>query len=152
MGNGQGVRGQRPLLHTGAPVLKLFPLTFNGLNKRLNALKVQLLLQHTKMAYAIFKTGGKQYRVSEGQRIDVERLDLEVGQQATFDQVLAVSADDGLRVGDPIVSGASITAEVTDQVRAKKVVAFKFKRRKGFHKTKGHRRQMTRLTIKAITV
>jgi large subunit ribosomal protein L21 len=104
------------------------------------------------MAYAIFKTGGKQYRVSEGERVDVERLDLEVGQEATFDEILAVSTDGGLRVGDPVVSGASITAEVTDQVRAKKVIAFKFKRRKGFHKTKGHRRQMTRLTIKSISV
>jgi large subunit ribosomal protein L21 len=103
------------------------------------------------MAYAIFKTGGKQYRVSEGERVDVERLDLEVGQEATFEEVLAVSTDGGLRVGDPVVSGASITAEVVDQMRAKKVIAFKFKRRMGFHKTKGHRRQMTRLTIKSIS-
>lgn len=103
------------------------------------------------MAYAIFKSGGKQYRVSEGELVDVERLDLEVGQEATFENVLAVSTDGGLRVGDPVVSGASITAEVVDQVRAKKVVAFKFKRRKGYHKTKGHRRQLTRLSIKSIS-
>ena len=102
------------------------------------------------MAYAIFKTGGKQYRVSEGDRLDVEKLDLEVGSEATFDQVLAVSGDDGVQVGDPVVNGATVTAEVLDQVRAKKVIAFKFKRRKGFHKTKGHRRQLTRLAIKAI--
>lgn len=103
------------------------------------------------MAYAIFKTGGKQYRVSEGERIDVERLDLEVGQEAKFEEILAVSTDGGLKVGDPVLSGASITAEVVDQVRAKKVIAFKFKRRKGFHKTKGHRRQLTRLSIKSIS-
>jgi large subunit ribosomal protein L21 len=103
------------------------------------------------MAYAILKTGGKQYRVSEGDRIDVEKLDLEVGTETTFDQVLAVSGDAGVQVGDPLVSGASITAEVVDQVRAKKVIAFKYKRRKGFHKTKGHRRQMTRLSIKSIS-
>ena len=105
----------------------------------------------TPMAYAIFKTGGKQYRVSEGERIDVERLDLEVGQEATFDQVLAVSGGEGLKVGNPTVDGASIVAEVVDQVRAKKVIAFRFKRRKGYHKTRGHRRQLTRLAIKSIT-
>ena len=103
------------------------------------------------MSYAIFKTGGKQYRVSEGESVDVERLDLEVGSEATFDQVLAVSTDGGLTVGNPVVEGASITAEVVDQFRAKKVIAFKFKRRKGFHKTKGHRREMTRLAIKSIS-
>ena len=103
-----------------------------------------------QMAYAIFKTGGKQYRVSEGDTVDVERLDLEVGQQATFEDVLAVSNDGEVTIGDPTVSGASISAEVVDQVRAKKVIAFKFKRRKGFHKTKGHRRLLTRLAIKSI--
>ncbi|MGK0190549.1 MAG: large subunit ribosomal protein L21 [Verrucomicrobiales bacterium] len=103
------------------------------------------------MAYAIFKTGGKQYRVSEGELVDVERLDLEVGQEATFEDILAVSTDGGLKLGDPVVNGAIITADVVDQVRAKKVIAFKFKRRKGHHKTKGHRRQMTRLSIKSIS-
>ena len=103
------------------------------------------------MAYAIFKTGGKQYRVSEGDRIDVEKLNLEVGAEATFDHVLAVSGDDGVQVGDPVVSGATVTAEVLDQVRAKKVIAFKYKKRTGYHKTKGHRRQLTRLSIKSIS-
>ena len=121
---------------------------FSGLDLALLLLFFQT---YPIMAYAIFKTGGKQYRVSEGERIDVERLDLEVGQEATFDDILAVSTDGGLKVGDPVLTGASITAEVVDQIRAKKVIAFKFKRRKGFHKTKGHRRQMTRLTIKSIS-
>ena len=105
------------------------------------------------MAYAIIKTGGKQYRVSEGDKIDVEKIDLDVGTEATFDQVLAVSGvgDGTVQVGDPIVSGASVTVEVLDQIRAKKVIAFKYKRRKGYHKTKGHRRQMTRLAIKSIS-
>ena len=99
------------------------------------------------MAYAIFKTGGKQYRVSEGDKIDVEKLDLEVGAETSFDQVLFA----GGKVGAPLVDGAKITAEVIDQHRAKKVIAFKYKRRKGYHKTKGHRRQLTRLQIKSIS-
>ena len=90
------------------------------------------------MAYAIFKTGGKQYRVSEGDKIDVEKLNLEVGAEASFDQVLFA----GGKVGAPLVEGATVTAEVINQHRAKKVIAFKYKRRKGYHKTKGHRRQL----------
>jgi len=102
------------------------------------------------MSYAIFKTGGKQYRVAEGDKIDVEKLDLEVGSSKTFEDVLLYSGDGGVKVGDPLVSGASITAEVIDQVRAGKVTAFKFKRRKGHHKTKGHRQPLTRLAITGI--
>ncbi|CAN5435073.1 50S ribosomal protein L21 [soil metagenome] len=103
------------------------------------------------MAYAIFKTGGKQYRVSEGDKIDVERLDLAVGDEATFTEILFSSDGSETKVGGPFLDGATITAEVVDQHRAKKVTAFKFRRRKGFHKTKGHRRQLTRLAIKSIS-
>lgn len=103
------------------------------------------------MAYAIFKTGGKQYKVSEGDKIDVEKLDLEVGSEATFGEVLLVGEGDSVTVGAPTVEGASITAEVVAQHRAKKVIAFKFRRRKGFHKTRGHRRHLTRLAIKGIS-
>lgn len=99
------------------------------------------------MAYAIFKTGGKQYRVEKGDRIDVEKIDAEVGDTITFDQVLAQGTGDSVKVGAPFLSGASITAKVVNQHRARKVIAFKFKRRKGYHKTKGHRRQLTRLEI-----
>jgi large subunit ribosomal protein L21 len=99
------------------------------------------------MAYAIFKTGGKQYRVSAGDRIDVEKLDAQPGDVLTFDQVLLVAKEDGVTVGSPLVAGAAVTAEVVDQRRAKKVTAFHFKRRKGHHKTKGHRRQLTRIAI-----
>lgn len=103
------------------------------------------------MAYAIFKTGGKQYRVSEGDKVDVEFLPVEAGETATFDQVLCVQTGGGLSVGSPTVAGATVTAKVVGQVRAKKVIAFKYKRRKGFHKTKGHRRQLTRLEIQSIS-
>lgn len=102
------------------------------------------------MAYAIIKTGGKQYRVAAGDKIEVEKLDAAVGDTVTFDEVLASGNGDSISVGSPFISGASVTAKVVDQVRAKKVIAFKFKRRKGFHKTKGHRRQLTRLEIVSI--
>ncbi len=102
------------------------------------------------MAYAIFKTGGKQYRVQQGDRVDVEKLDAEVGDEVTFEEVLASGSGDGVQVGAPFVSGATVTAKVVDQYRAKKVIAFKFKRRKGHHKTKGHRRQLTRLEILSV--
>jgi large subunit ribosomal protein L21 len=103
------------------------------------------------MSYAIIKTGGKQYKVSQGASIDVEKLDLEVGSDATFDSVLMLSNEGQVKVGNPTISGATVTAEVVDQYRAKKVTAFKFKRRKGYHKTKGHRQHLTRLTIKEIS-
>jgi large subunit ribosomal protein L21 len=104
------------------------------------------------MAHAIFKTGGKQYRVTEGDKIDVEKLDAEVGADATFEDVLMISDDKtGTTLGDPVIKGAKVTAKVLDQHRDKKVIAFKFKRRKGMHKTKGHRRHLTRLEITAIS-
>ena len=102
------------------------------------------------MAYAIIKTGGKQYRVEAGDKIDVEKLDVEVGETVTFEEVLASGSGDGISVGAPFVEGATVTAKVLEQFRAKKVIAFKFKRRKGHHKTKGHRRHMTRLEIVSV--
>ncbi len=103
------------------------------------------------MAYAIFKTGGKQYRVSEGDKIAVERLDASVGDETTFSDVLFLSDGDTTTVGSPFVDGAKVVAEVVDQFRDKKVIAFKYKRRKGYHRRKGHRRQLTKLAIKSIT-
>ncbi len=102
------------------------------------------------MAYAIIKTGGKQYRVAVGDQIDVEKLDAEVNSTITIDTVLASGEGDSLAVGTPFIEGAQVVAKVVDQHRAEKVIAFKFKRRKGFHKTKGHRRQLTRLEIVSI--
>ena len=103
------------------------------------------------MAYAVIQTGGKQYRVAEGDLIEVEKLDLETGTEAKFEEVPLVSHGNGLSIGAPLVAGAAVTAEVVEQTKAPKVVAFKFKRRKGYHRTVGHRRQLTRLKIKAIT-
>lgn len=103
------------------------------------------------MAYAIIKTGGKQYRVSEGDHVDVEKLDVPVGEQTTLSDVLFYSDGQAANIGDPLIEGASVTASVVDQFRAAKVTAFKIKRRKGYHKTKGHRRHMTRLRIDQIS-
>jgi len=102
------------------------------------------------MSYAIFKTGGKQYRVSQGDLVEVELLPLEEGSTAVFDDVLFLGGNGDVQVGTPFVSGAKVTAKVVGQVRAKKVTAFKYKRRTGYHLTKGHRRQLTRLQIESI--
>lgn len=102
------------------------------------------------MAYAIIKTGGKQYRVSEGDKIDVEKIDANVGDDVTFSDVLLQGEGEDVTVGSPFIDGASVTAEVVDQFRDKKVIAFKYKRRKGHHKTKGHRRPLTRVQIKTV--
>ncbi len=98
--------------------------------------------------YAIILTGGKQYKVAKGDVIEVEKLDQEVGAEVTFGEVLAVAGEDGkLNVGTPRVAGASVSAKVTDQFRAKKIVVFKMKRRKGYRRTHGHRQSMTRIEI-----
>lgn len=102
------------------------------------------------MAYAIFKSGGKQYRVAAGDKLNVEKLDVSVGDTITFDEVLASGDGASVRVGAPLVEGAKVTAKVLGQIRDDKVTAFKFKRRKGFHKTKGHRRQVTRVEIVSV--
>jgi large subunit ribosomal protein L21 len=104
------------------------------------------------MAYAIITTGGRQYRVTEGDTIDVDLLDVEAGKTATFSDVLMYSDSEKLTHGDPLISGAKVTAEVVEQRKDKKVIAFKFKRRKGYHRTVGHRRKLTRVKIKSISV
>ncbi len=104
------------------------------------------------MAFAIIKTGGKQYRVSKGDKIEVEKLDGDVGATLTLDTVLFYGTENENRIGDPKLEGASVSAKIVDQFRAAKVTNFKYKRRKGYHRTKGHRRQMTRLQIEAINV
>jgi large subunit ribosomal protein L21 len=104
------------------------------------------------MAYAIIRTGGRQFRVAEGDTVDVDLLDADVGKTATFGDVLMFADGDKLTHGDPLISGATVTAEVLEQRKDKKVIAFKFKRRKGYHRTVGHRRKLTRVKIKSINV
>jgi large subunit ribosomal protein L21 len=101
--------------------------------------------------YAVIKTGGKQYRVAEGDVLALERLEGEKGSTITFDHVLAIGGGDGLKLGKPTLEGAKVEAEVLAQGRAKKVIVFKFKRRKGYKRTKGHRQYFTRVRVKSIT-
>ena len=103
------------------------------------------------MAYAVIRTGGRQYRVAEGDTIDVDLLNIPAGKQAVFADVLLVADGDNVTHGSPVVGGAKVTAEVVEQRKDKKVVAFKYRRRKGYHRTVGHRRKLTRLKIKSIT-
>ena len=102
--------------------------------------------------YAVVKTGGKQYRVAEGDVIKVERLDAEVGGSLDLDQVLMIGGADGAepKVGTPLVAGARVTAEVLDQARGPKIIVFKKKRRKGYRRKKGHRQDLTVLRIREI--
>ena len=99
--------------------------------------------------YAIIATGGKQYKVSEGDIINVEKLGVEAGETVTFDQVLAVS-DNEMKVGSPFVDGASETASVVENGRGKKVIVYKYKRKTGYHKKNGHRQAYTKVKIEKI--
>jgi len=99
--------------------------------------------------YAIIATGGKQYKVSEGEVIKVEKLGAEVGSKYVFDQVLAIS-DDSLTVGTPVVEGATVEASVLENGKAKKVIVYKYKRKTGYHKKHGHRQQYTAVKIEKI--
>ena len=101
--------------------------------------------------YAIIVTGGKQYKVSEGDEIRVEKLDIESGKEVTFDNVIAVNDDKTLKVaGD--VSGAKVSATVVEQGRGKKVVVYKYKRKTGYHKKNGHRQPFTLVKIEKISM
>jgi len=98
--------------------------------------------------YAIIATGGKQYKVSEGDIIKVEKLDVEAGNTVTFDQVIAVS-DATLKVGEDVAK-ATVTATVMEQGRGKKVIVYKYKRKTGYHKKNGHRQAYTQVKIDKI--
>ena len=98
--------------------------------------------------YAIIATGGKQYKVAEGDIINVEKLDAEAGETVTFENVLAVS-NDGLKVGAD-VAGATVTASVVKNAKARKVIVYKYKRKTGYHKKNGHRQQYTQVKIEKI--
>jgi large subunit ribosomal protein L21 len=100
--------------------------------------------------YAVFKSGGKQYRVAPGDKIKIETLSAEVGQQVTLSEVLAVSDGASVRLGTPLVDGAAVKATVLAQGRHPKITIFKMKRRKHFAKSGGHRQNFTELRIDAI--
>lgn len=100
--------------------------------------------------FAIIETGGKQYKVNEGDTIFVEKLDVEEGQTVVFDHVKALSRDGGLKVGTPDVEGAKVTATVVKNGKAKKIVVFKYKAKKNEKKKLGHRQPYTKVQITAI--
>ncbi len=99
--------------------------------------------------YAVIATGGKQYKVSEGDIITIEKLGVETGGKVTFDQVLAVSGDD-MKVGNPTVDGATVEASVVKEGRGKKIIVYKYKSKTGYHKKNGHRQSFTRVRIDKI--
>lgn len=100
--------------------------------------------------YAVIATGGKQYRVSEGDVIYVEKLDAEVDTTVELGNVLAIAKEDGMVIGKPVVEGAKVTAKVVAQGKAKKVIVFKYKRKKDYRRKQGHRQPYTKLQIEKI--
>ncbi|MBN2359594.1 MAG: 50S ribosomal protein L21 [Deltaproteobacteria bacterium] len=100
--------------------------------------------------YAIFEAGGKQHRVSPGDKLRIEKIENAIGHQVTFDRVLMVGGEGDARVGQPLLAGATVEAEVTRQALGDKVIVFKRRRRKGFHKKRGHRQPYTEVKITAI--
>lgn len=102
--------------------------------------------------YAVLETGSKQYRVAPGDTLKVEKLPVAAGQPHVFDRVLLVNQDGTVKVGTPTVANASVSAEVVQHIRDEKKLTFKMKRRKGYHKTIGHRQSLTVVKINAINV
>ena len=100
--------------------------------------------------YAVIKTGGKQYRVAPGEKIKIEQIPADVGSQITLDQVLMVGEGESVKVGNPLVSGAKVTATVMSHGRGDKVRIFKLRRRKHYQKTQGHRQNYTEIRVDAI--
>lgn len=101
--------------------------------------------------YAVIKTGGKQYRVAAGQKLKIEQIPADIGQEITLDQVLSVGEGEQLKIGAPLVTGAVVTATVLAQGRHDKVKIFKMRRRKHYQKRQGHRQNYTEVRIDAIT-
>lgn len=102
--------------------------------------------------YAVVKCGGKQLKVSKGDTVNVERLEAEAGKSVTLDDVLLVGEGDKITVGTPTVKGATVKAKVLEQIRDKKVIVFKKKRRQNYRRKKGHRQYLTVLEIQEISV
>jgi len=100
--------------------------------------------------FAVIKTGGKQYRVAEGDVVKVEKLDGEVGKSIKIEEVLMVGDDKGVKVGEPLVKGASVTFNVLEQKKDKKITVFKKKRRHNYRRKKGHRQEITVLRVTKI--
>ncbi len=101
--------------------------------------------------YAVVETGGKQYRVSVGDHITIERLADDAGSEITLDRVLMLGGDGSTRIGTPVVEGATVSATIDEHKRGEKIVVFKYKAKKGYRRKMGHRQELTRVTITGIT-
>lgn len=97
--------------------------------------------------FAVIETGGQQFKVVEGEMLKVEKIIGEIGSEVALDKVLLVKTEDDTKIGNPYVDGAKVTAEILEQDRSKKVIVFKFKRRKGYKRMKGHRQPFTKIKI-----
>lgn len=102
--------------------------------------------------YAVVKTGGKEYRISPGDLIRVDKLEGKVGDQVTMKDILMVSHEDQVQVGNPLLSNAVITGEIVQQVKGRKVLIYKMKRRKNYRRTKGHRQTYTYIRVNEINL
>ncbi|MCC6158106.1 MAG: 50S ribosomal protein L21 [Deltaproteobacteria bacterium] len=100
--------------------------------------------------YAVFVTGGQQFKAKVGDTLKIEKIEGEVGQTVNFDQVLMVRSDDACRIGAPFVNGAKVESEILEQERRPKVYVVKYKRRKGYQKKNGHRQYYTKIRVKSI--
>ncbi len=100
--------------------------------------------------YAIIETGGKQYKVQQGDVLFIEKLDVQAGDSITFDKVMAIGAEDGIKVGAPYVEGATVGATVVKNGKGEKILVFKFKAKKNYRKRQGHRQPYTKVEIGAI--
>jgi large subunit ribosomal protein L21 len=121
-----------------------------SLVRRLQIAKIQALFLKGLNMYAVIKTGGKQYKVAAGEKIKVEQIAADVGQEIVIDQVLAVGIGAELKVGTPLVAGANVKATVVSHGRHDKVRIFKMRRRKHYQKRQGHRQNFTELEISSI--
>lgn len=101
--------------------------------------------------YAVIKTGGKQYRVAQGDILEVEKLAGGIGESVTFEDVLLVADGDSVQIGQPLVSGASVTAKITGQHKAEKILVFRYRPKKRIRVRRGHRQQLTRIQIESIS-
>ena len=102
--------------------------------------------------YAVIETGGKQYRVAPGETLEVDRIEAQPGQPYTLDRVLFVANEGKFTIGSPTVAQASVMVNILEHVRGEKKVAFKMKRRKGYHRTVGHRQELTRIKVGEIKI
>ena len=100
--------------------------------------------------YAIIQTGGKQYRVSEGDVVSIEKLTAAEGEEVVFDQVLTVVADGDVKIGKPVLEGAKVTAKVVEHGKGEKILVFKYKAKSNYRKRQGHRQPYTKIEIKSV--